>query len=220
MKRILSAILVLIMTVSMSVLLSGCGEKDKFVGSWVAEINMADAVNSQLAEIPQFGDYIKISDFNFRIDYTFNSDSTYTVSADNNDMDAITENLKTDFKNGIAKYFEAIIKAQGYEMTVDEFLSYSGTSLDEFMGKNFDENELTAEFNKIFDSFNTKGTFKAKDGILATVQENDTHTEEYYEFINDTEVKLTGLVDEESYELDGEELSVMDVIYPMTLKKK
>lgn len=220
MKRILSAILVLIMTVSMSVLLSGCGEKDKFVGSWVAEINMADAVNSQLAEIPQFGDYIKISDFNFRIDYTFNSDSTYTVSADNNDMDTITENLKTDFKNGIAKYFEAIIKAQGYEMTVDEFLSYSGTSLDEFMGKNFDENELTAEFNKIFDSFNTKGTFKAKDGILTTIQENDTYTEEYYEFVNDTEVKLKGLVDEESYELDGDELSVMDVIYPMTLKKK
>lgn len=204
----------------MSVLLSGCGEKDKFVGSWIAEINMADAVNSQLAEIPQFGDYIKISDFNFRIDYTFNSDSTYTVSANNNDMDAITENLKNDFKNGIAKYFEAIIKAQGYEMTVDEFLSYSGTSLDEFMGKNFDENELTAEFNKIFDSFNTKGTFKAKDGILTTIQENDTYTEEYYEFVNDTEVKLKGLVDEESYELDGEELSVMDVIYPMTLKKK
>lgn len=204
----------------MSCILSGCGEKDKFVGSWVAEINIADAVNSQLAEIPQFGDYIKISDFNFRIDYTFNSDSTYTVSADNNDMDAITKNLKTDFKNGIAKYFEAIIKAQGYEMTVDEFLSYSGTSLDEFMGKNFDETELTTEFNKIFDSFNAKGIFKAKDGILTTIQENDTYTEEYYEFVSDTEVKLTGLVDEESYELDGDELSYISVVYPMTLKRK
>lgn len=213
MKRSISVIVSVALVLLMIFSFAGCGEKDKFVGTWRTEMNMADALNEEFGKDPEMGEYMKVTDFTIVMDYTFNSDGTYKITTDKDSIAKAVENIKNDFTRGISAYFEDEIKRQELDISVEELLAYNNTTLEKFVEDSMAEMDIDRMANDI----DNEGNYKVKDGKL---------------FLSDG---LEYNVDEavyEVYEFDGEDIKILESVggdseneealaklYPFTLKK-
>ena len=212
MKKMMKRILSLAVVSVMLVLLTACGEQDKFIGSWEAEVNMAEYImKSMVEEDAEVAEYIDIEDFTLVLQMTFNSDGTYTKGID---MEAAKEafaGLQKDFENGVTKYLEDVIKTSGLDMSVEDVLEASGTTLDEMVEESFG----TSVLDELAEEMKSGGNFEVKEGklYLSDGEENtiDENVYETYEISKD-ELKLLESIGSED-EDDVEEL------YPLIFKR-
>lgn len=212
MKKMMKRILSLAVVSVMLVLLTACGEQDKFIGSWEAEVNMAEYImKSMVEEDAEVAEYFDIEDFTLVLQMTFNSDGTYTKGID---MEAAKEafaGLQKDFENGVTKYLEDVIKTSGLDMSVEDVLEASGTTLDEMVEESFGSSVLV----ELAEEMKSGGNFEVKEGklYLSDGEENtiDENVYETYEISKD-ELKLLESIGSED-EDDVEEL------YPLIFKR-
>lgn len=212
MKKMMKRILSLAVVSVMLVLLTACGEQDKFIGSWEAEVNMAEYImKSMVEEDAEVAEYFDIEDFTLVLQMTFNSDGTYTKGID---MEAAKEafaGLQKDFENGVTKYLEDVIKTSGLDMSVEDVLEASGTTLDEMVEESFGSSVL----DELAEEMKSGGNFEVKEGklYLSDGEENtiDENVYETYEISKD-ELKLLESIGSED-EDDVEEL------YPLIFKR-
>ncbi len=147
MKKWIALLLCLVLAVST---LSGCELVDEvlgkltggdsIVGTWEAEVDFAEYLTDTMAsELGEMASYFDFQDLTLKLVLTFEEDGTYTLSGDKASAEKLFSDLLEQLKPGMVKYLEEQLKASGMEMTVDELLAMSGTTMDALMEQSFSE---------------------------------------------------------------------------------
>ena len=161
MRKNIAMLLCLVMV--LSVALCGCSsEADALVGTWTATIDLADALNEELAADEEIGPYIQVSSFSLVYTMTFTSEDTYSMTVDETALSGEFEAMKAEVEAGLYSYLDAMIEAEGLSMTADELLALSNMSMADLLDEALSEDMITG----LVDELNMEGNFEAKDGKL------------------------------------------------------
>ena len=209
MKKVFSVILCLVMLLA----LTGCGsEQDAIVGTWEGSYDMSESLNAGMSsQDPELGEYLRVSEFALRYTMTFREDGTYTIAGDRESLEEAIAIAQVEIEEGLIKYIEYILHAQGIEMDAREFMEMAGLSVEALMEDSFSESIR----EEIMASLTMEGNYSVKDGMLMLSQD------------------LTSQPDEAVYELysiEGDTLTIdkgtaetvdaaLEMIYPMVLVK-
>ncbi len=200
MKKIVGKLLAVIMVAAMLLSLSGCvnimdilgsSEEKKLMGKWEATVEMKDAINEELASDGEGLEYLLVDSFKLKLVMHLNEDNTYSVYADESSAKEAFEGLRSEWIQGLKKYLEDEIKKQGLDMTVEEVLNLSGTTIEAML----DEAITDEVLEEMLEDINLEGNFEAKDGKLymSAGYDYDVDEKSY-----------------ESYELKGDTLTLLD----------
>lgn len=189
-------------------------DQEKFVGTWTATIDATDLLNESILEgmgedAEAMAEYVHISSFVLVMEFSFRDDGTYSMSVDRAHFNNTINSVKNELTNGMRRFLEDMLTAEGVDMSLDELLAEEGVSFDELM----DESFPTSMFDSLADGFSSSGKWKAENGKLYTSEganaEIDDNEYDFYEFISSNEIKLSspaGAADPTG-------------LYPITLKK-
>lgn len=210
MKKYIALLLCLVLTLS----LCACGPKENLVGTWKTSINMAEMLNTAMAEAGM-GDYVQVESFELPIIMELREDGTASLSVDAEGMAATADKLVEDMIPGLEKFLVDSVAAAGVELSLEEILAASGiASMEEFAVQLKDE-FLTAG---AFDEVAAEMKYKAKDGKLyfSDDLESDVVLGEYntYKLEGDT---LT--LDVGNMEIDEEDEELAKYMFPMVLTR-
>ncbi len=213
MKKRIAMLLCLVL--ALSAFLCGCSsEKDALLGSWTGSMDLAAAVNEGIVEglgtdAADMAEYLTVDELKITITMTFNEDDTYSMVVDEAALEDAMRGMMDDVVDGLVAYFEALLEAEGLDMTVEELLAYSGMSIDTLAEDMF--GSMTAE--DMFGDLNGEGNFKVSDGKL---------------FLSDGLEYAVDLAVYETYTVDGNTLTIdkgtatdeyENFIYPMVFTK-
>lgn len=210
MKKRIALLLSFVLVLSLA--LCACGEKKEptVVGTWRADINLAEAFNEEM-EASGMGDYINIESFNLPLVMEFKEDGTGSMSVDQAAMTETVDKLAADLTTGLEAYFTEYFSSMGLEVDLDEALAASGMSMDDLV------NEMKAEFagEEAFAEFTNEFKYKAEDGKLYMSDDLDSEvpTDEYNTYTLDGD---TMTLDVGTEELEEEMAKYM---FPMTLTR-
>lgn len=205
MAKFLSVMLVLVMLVS----LTACsGDQEKMVGTWEAELEMADVFNESMGDAEE-AEFLAVDSFSFKMVLTFTEEGTYTMSADEDSVVAAMEGLKEDLKVGMEEYLVYIMAQEGLEMSIDEIMEMMGITMDELI-----DSVVTQELiDEMVSVMATEGNYRAEDGKL---------------YLSDGVENVVDMTAYETYTLEGDTLTLVtttetdeysDYIYPMVFTK-
>lgn len=173
---------------------------------------MTEYINEGMASQEEVAEYIKIDNFTLELKVTYNEDGTYKMYADADAAKAAFDGVKADFTEGMRKYFEDYIESSKINMTVDEVLSLSGTTIEAVVEEALSDDVL----NEMVSEMSAEGKYKAQDGKLYMLEvlEYNIDEDEYetYEVSGD-EFKLLASVSADGNEDD------LSALYPMTFKR-
>ena len=211
MKKRIALLLSFVLVLSLA--LCACGGEKKpatVVGTWKADINLAEAFNEEMAAAGM-GDYVNIDSFNLPLVMEFKEDGTGSMIVDQAAMTETVDKLAADLTTGLEAYFTEYFKSMGLEIDLDEALAASGMSLDDLV------EEMKAEFagEDAFAEFTNEFKYKAEDGKLYMSDDMDSEvpTDEYNTY------KLDGntlTLDAGTEDMDEE---MAKYLFPMTLKR-
>ncbi len=232
MKKILSLVLALLMMVSALFAFASCDENpsdDKkenveenkeekkddaelILGTWEAEIDYTELMNSDSGLDEEMAGYIKVEDFKFTVRATMNKDGTYKFVVTEESAKKAFDNFKKAMVSGYKDYFADM--AAEYDMTVEDFLAeMEVSSVEEFVDLFFGE-----EMMEVFTAeFNSEGRYKIENGKFYTSNDGEDEIDESeyetYE-LSENEFKLIEYVggDEEDSEFN-------EYIYPIIFKR-
>lgn len=211
MKKTLAIVLSIVMLLALT--LTGCSsEKDELIGTWMGSIDITDYMNEAFAESdPLAAEYLQISNFTIRYYLIFNEDDTCALEVDETDLEDSFNQMLVEIEEGLRRYLEDEIAAMGVDMTVDEVMELSGTSLDQLMAESFTPDM----YKEMVEEMESQGNFKVKDGKLMMSEslstQPDPNVYELYSLAGNT---LT--IDKGNSSMDGD---MEDLIYPMVLQK-
>ena len=171
----------------------GSGKKDaeKFVGTWKAEISMDETLNKEAAG-DDMGKYMKFEGCSIAVFYTFDADGTYSVKVDRETVEDCLTRIYEAFGKGATEYLEEEVKNLGLDITLDDFLSFSGVTMDELLDGAMEAMAEVIEEN--IREFEITGKWEAENGKLYSTESVD-------EKIDKSEYDL--------YELNGDELKIL-----------
>ena len=210
MKKYIALLLCLVLTLS----LCACGPKENLVGTWKTSVNMAEMLNTAMAEAGM-GDYIQVETFELPIIMELREDGTATLSVDAEGMAATADKLVEDMIPGLEKFLVDSVAAAGMELSLEEILAASGiASMEEFAGQLKDDFLNAGAFDEVAAELK----YKAKDGKLyfSDDLESDVVLGEYntYKLEGDT---LT--LDVGNMEIDEEDEELAKYMFPMVLTR-
>ena len=188
MKKHLSRLLCVTLVLAVLLSLAGCGASDekKLIGTWNTTMDLTDMTNELLtAASPDMAEYITLSDCSIDLVYTFNEDGTYQMSLVDESLEAWSQNILEGTTEGLQKYLDDMAQEEG--LTADDLLSAMGVDLDELLEMSMD----TEAMQETVRSSEESGTYELKDGQLLTTPDSGTPGTYSYEFISDTEMKMT-----------------------------
>lgn len=211
MKKNLTKLVSILMVLVMMVGLSGCSNgKNAVLGSWKASMNLAEYLNQGIAqEDATAAEYLSVDSFYLTMVLTFKEDNTYTITLDENSVDAAVEQLKIDIRGGMEKYLVDMMAQMGVVMTIDEIMKASNTTMDKLMDEFFSDEMV----EQMVDGASSEGKFKAKSGRIFLSDGLD------YE----VDPNVYGI-----YKVDGSTLTILDYVgedqnflgmYPLTFTK-
>ncbi len=211
MKKNLTKLVSILMVLVMMVGLSGCSnEKNAVLGSWKASMNLAEYLNQGIAqEDATAAEYLSVDSFYLTMVLTFKEDNTYTITLDENSVDAAVEQLKIDIRGGMEKYLVDMMAQMGVVMTIDEIMKASNTTMDKLMDEFFSDEMV----EQMVGGTSSEGKFKAKSGRIFLSAGLD------YE----VDPNVYGI-----YKVDGSTLTILDYVgedenflgmYPLTFTK-
>lgn len=211
MKKTLAIVLSMVMLLALT--LTGCSsEKDELIGTWMGSIDITDYMNEAFAENdPLVAEYLQISNFTIRYYLIFNEDDTCALEVDESSLEESFNQMLVEIEEGLRRYLEDEIAAMGVDMTVDEVMELSGTSLDQLMAESFSPDI----YKDMVEEMESQGNYKVKDGKLMMSEslstQPDSSVYELYSLAGNT---LT--IDKGNSSMDGD---MEDLIYPMVLQK-
>lgn len=196
MKKIVSLLLVLALLVSMSALLTGCGDEKKILGTWKADVDYADAFNLGIRSaegMEEMAKYFEAEEFIVTTTLIFREDGTYTTTIDEAAAEKALESVEYILYNG----FESLVKEQfnqlGLPISLDKYLESMTHAIWEMV-----DAALTDEVKEelIDEMVNPHtGNYKLENGkIYMTEDVSDAISEDAYD----------------TYELDGDTLTLLE----------
>lgn len=220
MKHSIRKLAGILLAAVMLLMLFGCSksaddDQKKFVGTWKATVDMTDLANESMQlssgiDSQTFSDYFEVSKFEFVLIFTFREDGTYSMAADEAQLNKNNEAFMAEIKAGLISYFEDMLAEEGIEMSADEFVeAQAGMSMDQYFDENFPDNM----FDGMADAFAMSGKWKAASGKLylsESVNEEATGGDyDLYEIVSSSEIRL--VLPEGQTDDTG--------LYPLVLKK-
>ncbi len=204
MKRVLSVVVVAVLMLTM---LTACGSKiDKaMLGKWVCEMDFGSYLNEGLATEPEVAQYMAVDDFILEIELYLNEDGTYKMTADTTTNMASYEAVKVELAEGMEAYLTAA--AAEYEMTLEEILAASETTIEEMM----DETFSVDMYYGIIGEMESEGKFEAADGKL--------FMSDGLNYDIDKNVYETYTLNGNTLTITGDSAGTTDGMYPMVFKK-
>lgn len=165
MKKTISLLLIAVMLCGM---LAGCGSKeaDALVGTWKADVDMAEALGEYVGDLGELEQYFTMDDFTVSMILVFNDDATYSMTLDRNSAEIAINGLIEDMKGAVYAMLEDQIAQMGLEMTVEEMLEASGMDLDALMEQSMAELDMESLIDQMVEEASLKGNYDAKDGKL------------------------------------------------------
>lgn len=162
-KRILSVILMLAILLSFTA--CGSGDKEKLVGTWKCEMDLAEQINTEMGLDEESAEYLNFDSFTIVLYMQINEDDTYSLYADTDALEQTMEAAMASFAEGMTKYLEDMVLAEtGIAMSADDILAASNTTMDEMLAEAFPEGMV----EELAEGMKQEGKFKAKDGRLYT----------------------------------------------------
>lgn len=162
-KRILSVILMLAILLSFTA--CGSGDKEKLVGTWKCEMDLAEQINTEMGLDEESAEYLNFDSFTIVLYMQINEDDTYSLYADTDALEQTMEAAMASFAEGMTKYLEDMVLAEtGIAMSADDILAASNTTMDEMLAEAFPEGMV----EELAEGLKQEGKFKAKDGRLYT----------------------------------------------------
>ena len=208
MKKRIALLLSFVLVLSLA--LCACGEqKATIVGTWKANVELAEAFNEEMAAAGM-GDFINLESFALPLVMTFKEDGTGSMTVDQEAMTATIDKLAADLTAGLEAYFTEYFASMGIEMDLDEALAAAGMSMDDLV------EEFKSEFagEDAFAEFTNEFKYKAEDGKLYMSEDLDSEISETY---NTYELKGNTLtLNIGTEELDEE---MAKYLFPMTLTR-
>ena len=209
MKKRIALLLSFVLVLSLALCACGGEKKTTIVGTWKANIELAEAFNEEMAAAGM-GDFINIESFNLPLVMEFKEDGTGSMTVDQEAMTATVDKLAQDLTAGLEAYFTEYFASMGLEIDLNEALAASGMSMDDLV------DELKAEFvsEDAFAEFTNEFKYKAEDGKLYMSEDLDSEI--------DMEVYNTYKLEGSTLTLDAgnEELEEgMEFLFPMTLTR-
>lgn len=232
MKKIKSAV-ALILMFALVLTFAGCSkESDKFIGKWKTTIDLSQDVNDEIASedgMEEVADLIKIEGYAFDYVWTFNEDGTYSRELTSESIESATKAFEDSMRKSYEDLFkygiEKSLKEANISMTADEYIAqnFPGKTIDEIMKENgIDVDSIINESidmikMELIDQLREEGNFEVKDGKVFFSAGKDYAVDENvydtYEFTDDGKLKLIEEVDpsDDSEELEG--------LFPLTFEK-
>ena len=162
-KRILSVILMLAILLSFTA--CGSGDKEKLVGTWKCEMDLAEQINTEMGLDEESAEYLNFDSFTIALYMQINEDDTYSLYADTDALEQTMEAAMASFAEGMTKYLEDMVLAEtGIAMSADDILAASNTTMDEMLAEAFPEGMV----EELAEGMKQEGKFKAKDGKFYT----------------------------------------------------
>lgn len=162
-KRILSVILMLAILLSFTA--CGSGDKEKLIGSWKCEMDLAEQINTEMGLDEESAEYLNFDSFTIVLYMQINEDDTYSLYADTDALEQTMEAAMASFAEGMTKYLEDMVLAEtGIAMSADDILAASNTTMDEMLAEAFPEGMV----EELAEGMKQEGKFKAKDGKFYT----------------------------------------------------
>ncbi len=154
-------------------------EKDAFIGSWSTKLDMTKELNDAYNESDLKG-YVVISDFSFKMIFTFKQNDTYSIRIDENAARTMYNKVRTEYENGVRKYFADLLEENDVDMTVDEYLESEGTNMKEIVDYEYPIELL----DYMISGYKTDGRFEVENGICymnydLEAEIDKTDTEQY-----------------------------------------
>ncbi len=211
MKKKLSFLLCLVLTLAMTFAMVGCGETEKdddkgtnkkkaesVVGTWETEVDMLDFLLDEIGD-DEAGNYIDMDEFVIKMSVEMDKDGKYAVSVD---KDAFEDQLVTMMKGMMENMMQAAANEAG--VTLDEFMSAAGMTMDELVESALAE----ADMDTLMADFEDEtGTYEYKDGKLVF----DGEDEWTIEFDGASKFEVTAM--------EGED-EEMSALLPIVFTKK
>lgn len=131
------------------------------------------------------------------------------MSADNSQADVLMESLLTQMEEGLKLYFEDMLKAEGINMSIDEFLAAMGISISDLLKESLPDNLMTEMLTELERS----GKFAVDDGKIFLSESLDSEVDKsIYEIYT---IEGNTLTIDAGTALSEDELN----IYPMVFQK-
>lgn len=135
---------------------------ESLVGDWEGSIDVSDMMNQAMGVTPETAEYFSFSDLSLGMAMTFTRDGVYTLSISDTSVEALIADVLEQMKPGIEKLLEAALAEAEVDMTVEEYLSSSGTDLDTLLEEAFDE----AIAEGLVNSMSSAGRYVVEDSLL------------------------------------------------------
>lgn len=218
MKRIISILTAAVLLLGMVLMLTGCNDQKKLVGTWEAQLNLAQAMMDEMDLGEELGDDFTIEQFNVTMILELRDDGTYTASIEESSMKTAFEGLLTEMEGAMRTMMEKEMESSGAGMSADEMLGLLGMTMDELIRSLMDELRASLEeeavINNSLEEAKTQGKWTAKSGKLYLSDEPDEAVSE-----DDFEVyKLDGNTMTWT-EHTGDDLLELEGLYPVVWNK-
>lgn len=210
MKRIVSVVLSIVMIAAMLLSITGCGKgkTDKeLYGKWEITMNLFEVTGPLFDEKDDFGKYIDASEFVVTMRYEFDRKGKYTITTDEEQLAESVKKIKGAIRTGLEAYFDAYLKEEKLEMTMEELLAASGLSMDSLIDSMMGDEIVT----EMIDDLTAEGRYYVKDGkIYMSTSPDVKPTEDSAQKYEISGKKLTIYAPDQDEDAEG---------YPMVLKR-
>ncbi len=219
MKRIISILTAAVLLLGLLFTLTGCSDQKKLIGTWEAQLNLAQAMMDEMDLSEDLGEDFTIDDFTVKMILNLQEDGTYTASIDETSMKTAFDGLLTDMEAAMRTMIEKEMEASGAGMSADQLLELLGMSMDELISSLMDELRASLEeedvISESLEESKSQGKWNAKSGKLYLSDDPDEAADEdaSYEVY-----KLDGSTMTWT-EHSGEDILEVEGLYPIVWNK-
>lgn len=198
-RNLLTALLL-----TLTLMLTACGEPSPFVGSWRGTCDLTDLIVSESVlgsdeDLMQYAD--QIEGLELVINFEFTEDKM-SMSVDDTSVDTFLVNLETSMKNMMEAYM--VDELAAYGISYEEYLDEMGMDSDALMQAMLDEMNLDAQMRPMMESMaealELNGSYMYDEEKITIIYEDNTYEEMFYAF--NEEVLTITFVDADGTEFD------------------
>lgn len=197
MKRLISLILVFSLCL---LLLSGCGEKKKLLGTWEYSVNMTEQVDQLLTDEGLGGD-LPFGDFSVTVQLTFFEDDRFTLTVDQQKLTESFEALSRSLEQGLLDTLQQKLSEVGLDFALDAFLGLADLSSDD-LTEQLQQNLENAQLpQKLSEPITLEGFYKVSgDKLLLTDDPEAKLDDVYFPYtLEDNTLNLSAQVGENTF---------------------
>lgn len=148
---------------------------ESIVGVWEGTVDLTEYLTTMITEGDEsMNGYFNFSGLTMDLTMTFTEEGTCTLEFPRESAEALIASLLEQMKPAMEKILEEAIAAEGLDMTLDEFLSLTGISLDDLLAEAMD----TAMAEDMLGELEQSGNYLVQDGKLCISDDLDSEIDE------------------------------------------